>query len=208
MHAAAPEPLTPPCVPKLDLAAVPVAQKAERRQSVAKRRIGEALMFGADASQLEAVLEEGLAAGVPDALLEQGVMRLSELRERQTEESPATPGAQAKPLQRRHTVGSLPTKPQAHPLREGVLVKVGGLSSGIHIFSQRQIALDRYQPAAPLHASSPPLPSPSTSRLLPLTTHPVAPHIPHSRPAPPPRMTATAGTTVGWDAWWSSRLPG
>ena len=90
-------------------------------------------MKGSDAEFLERALREGLENGVHDAMLERGLVRLSEIEEGRAS------GARAK--QEKEAIRAMPVKPTL--FREGSLVKLHGLSKGVSSGSF-DVALQQY----------------------------------------------------------------
>jgi hypothetical protein len=79
----------PSKTPKSNSSSVPSSSNAPKavtkkaaKQTAAQRSIDEA-MAGSDATRLEAVLQEGLDAGLPDTVLEKGLVRVAELVEQE-----------------------------------------------------------------------------------------------------------------------------
>lgn len=102
------------------------AAQESQRAAVTERQLA-AKKLGDWAVRLEKALHEGLDTGVPDSVLEKGMIRVSELEEEAAEQRKA---AEAAALARQ-ALAAMPTKSAQGAFREGVLVKLHGLKDHV-----------------------------------------------------------------------------
>ena len=123
---------------KLSVLALPT--HAGQPPAVTERQLA-AKKLGDWAVRLEKALHEGLHTGVADAVLEKGMVRVSELEEAAAEQRQA---AEAAVLARR-ALAAAPSTSEPAAFREGVLVKLRGLKDHVGIVQGKDMSLAKYE---------------------------------------------------------------
>ena len=111
---------------KILLTLPPPTGSESNRAAVTERQVA-AKKLGDLAARLENALREGLDTGVPDAVLERGMMRIADLEHEAAEQRRAAEAAAAT----RAALAATQTKSTAGGFREGCLVKLHGLTDSI-----------------------------------------------------------------------------
>lgn len=111
---------------KILLTLPPPTGSESNRAAVTERQVA-AKKLGDLAVRLENALREGLDTGVPDAVLERGMMRIADLEQEAAEQRRAAEAAAAT----RAALAATQTKSTAGGFREGCLVKLHGLTDSI-----------------------------------------------------------------------------